>query len=150
MITYKIQLLIILAFLFLSENIIAQKTETYKEDWKKVDNAESKGLTKTAWTEVNSIYKKALKDNNDAQSIKACMYILKYKSQIEEDSKENNIFYLDTLIQNAKAPVKNIFQSIQAEIFWFYLQQNRWKFYNRTALAEEKSNAAAGKRQKNG
>ena len=53
--------------------------------------------------------------------------------------RENNIFYLDTLIAQTKAPAKNILQSMQAELFNSYLQNNRYKLYNRTALAEEKS-----------
>jgi uncharacterized protein YfaS (alpha-2-macroglobulin family) len=118
---------------------MAQKNNDYSSNWKKVEELEKKGLTKSAQTEVINIYTLALKDNNDAQQIKSCMYQIKYRNMVEEDSHENNIFFIDTLIEKAKAPAKNILQSMQAEIFWQYLQNNRWKFYDRTALKVEKS-----------
>ncbi|MGB4843228.1 MAG: MG2 domain-containing protein, partial [Ferruginibacter sp.] len=100
---------------------------------------EKKGLTKSALEEVMVIYNLAIKAGNDAQQIKACMYQIKYRNMVEEDSHENNIFFVDTLIAKAKAPAKNILQSMHAEMFWQYLQNNRWKFYDRSKLAEEKS-----------
>lgn len=118
---------------------MAQTNNDYAKNWKKVEDLEKKGLTKSAQTEVTAIYKLALKNNNDPQQIKACMYLIKYRSMVEEDSHENNIFYVDTLIAGAKPPAKNILQSMQAEMFWRYLQNNRWKFYDRTRLKEEKS-----------
>jgi hypothetical protein len=118
---------------------MAQTKNDYAKNWKKVEDFEKKGLTKSALQEVMVIYNLALKDNNDAQQIKSCMYQVKYRNMVEEDSHENNIFFVDTLIAKAKAPAKNILQSMQAEMFWQYLQNNRWKFYNRTKLAEEKS-----------
>jgi Bacterial Alpha-2-macroglobulin MG10 domain/Alpha-2-macroglobulin family/MG2 domain len=118
---------------------MAQPNKDYISNWKKVEDLEKKGLTKSAQTEVTAIYKLAQKDNNDAQQIKACMYLIKYRNMVEEDSRENNIFYVDTLIAGAKSPAKNMLQSMQAEMFWQYLQNNRWKFYDRTKLKEEKS-----------
>lgn len=123
----------------ISFTAMAQTTNDYLKNWKKVEDLEKKGLTKSATTEVTAIYKLAQKDNNDVQQVKACMYLIKYRSSVEEDSRENNIFYVDTLIAGAKAPAKNILQSMQAEMFWQYLQNNRWKLYDRTKLAAEKS-----------
>ena len=118
---------------------MAQTKNDYIANWKKVEAFEKKGLTKSALAEVLIIYNLALKDNNDAQQIKSCMYQIKYRNLVEEDSRENNIFFVDTLIAKAKAPAKNILQSMQAEMFWQYLQNNRYQFYSRTQLAEEKS-----------
>ena len=124
-------------------NTMAQTTNDYAKNWKKVEDLEKKGLTKSAKDEVTAVYKLAQKDNNNAQQIKACMYLIKYRNAVEEDSHENNIFYVDTLIAGAKSPAKNILQSMQAQLFWQYLQNNRWKFYDRTTLKEEKSNDIA-------
>lgn len=118
---------------------MSQINNEYFTNWKKVEELEKKGLTKSALQEVLKIYNLAIKDNNDAQQIKTCMYQVKYRNMLDEDSRENNIFFIDTLISKAKAPAKNILQSMQAEMFWQYLQNNRWKFYDRTKLAEEKS-----------
>ena len=118
---------------------MAQNTNNYLKNWKKVEAFEKKGLTKSALQEVMVIYNLAIKDNNDAQQIKTAMYQLKYRNMVQEDSRENNIFFVDTLIARAKTPAKNILQSMQAEMFWQYLQNNRYKFYDRTKLADEKS-----------
>jgi len=122
-----------------SLSVFAQKKEDYTKNWKKVEEFEKKGLTKSALKEVIGIYNLAIAANNDAQQIKSAMYQVKYRNMVEEDSRENNIFFVDTLIAKAKAPAKNILQSMQAEMFWHYLQNNRWRFYDRTKLAEEKS-----------
>lgn len=118
---------------------IAQPKDEYDAHWKKVQDLEKKGLTQSALQEVRVIYDLALKKNNDAQQVKAAIYQVKYRNMVQEASHENNIFYIDTLIEKAKAPAKNILQSMQAEMFWQYVQNNRWKFYNRTKLAEESS-----------
>jgi hypothetical protein len=131
--------ILLVVFTALAISSMAQTTNTYLTNWKKVEAFEKKGLTKSALAEVMVIYNLAIKDNNDAQQIKSCMYQIKYRNMVEEDSRENNIFFVDTLIAKAKAPAKNILQSMQAEMFWQYLQNNRWKFYDRTKLTAEKS-----------
>ncbi len=118
---------------------MSQIRNDYAANWKKVEAFEKKGLTKSALQEVLVIYNMAIKDGNDAQQIRSCMYQIKYRNMVEEDSRENNIFFVDTLIVKATGPAKNILQSMQAEMFWQYLQNNRWKFYDRTKLLEEKS-----------
>ncbi len=118
---------------------MAQKINDYKADWKKVEDFEKKGLTKSALAEVMKIFDAAGVAGNDAQQIKAAMYQMKYRNMVEENNRENNIFYVDTLIAKTKAPAKNILQSMQASMFLTYKQQNRYRLYNRTALVEENS-----------
>jgi len=126
--------------IFFNFSIFSQiKMNDYPVQWKKVESFEKKGLTKSALKEVLSIYNLAIKENNDAQQIKSCMYQIKYRNMVEEDANVNTIFFVDTLIAKAKAPTKNILQSMQAELFWQYLQNNRWQIKNRTKLADEKS-----------
>lgn len=136
----KLKSLFAWAAIILSQLTYGQpKMNDYIAQWKKTEALEAKGLTQSAKANVIAIYNEAVKEKNDAQQIKACMYLIKYRNMVEEDSRENNIFYVDTLIDKAQAPAKNILQSMQAQMFWQYLQNNRWKFYNRTALTEEKS-----------
>lgn len=59
---------------------------------------------------------------------------------VEQDNKENNILFIDTLINKTKAPAKNILQSMLAELFTTFRENNRYKLYDRTNLVEEKSN----------
>ncbi|HQW83995.1 MAG TPA: alpha-2-macroglobulin family protein [Ferruginibacter sp.] len=118
---------------------MAQKNNDYNANWKKVEALEKKGLTKSALEEVLVIYNLAVNARNDAQQIKACMYQIKYRNMLEEDSRENNIFFIDTLITKSNSPAKNILQSMQAQMFWQYLKDNSWILTHRTKLAEEKS-----------
>ncbi len=134
----KFSLLLLLLTAVLQASI-AQDDSLYTRQWNKVNTLENKGLTRSALQEVLGIYQLAIKDRNDAQQIKSCMYQIKYRNMVEEGSNENNIFFVDTLIAKAKAPAKNILQSMQAEMFWQYLQNNRWKFYDRTKGADEKA-----------
>ncbi|MBL0145459.1 MAG: hypothetical protein IPP48_06550 [Chitinophagaceae bacterium] len=140
MILNKLKFLLCIIAVFFNFSIFSQiKMNDYAAQWKKVDAFEKKGLTQSAIKEVIGIYNLAIKENNDAQQIKACMHQIKYRNMVEEDANENNIFFVDTLIAKAKTPAKNILQSMQAEMFWQYLQNNRWKFNDRTKLTEEKS-----------
>jgi TonB-dependent SusC/RagA subfamily outer membrane receptor len=140
MVSNKLKFILCTIAVFFNLTIFSQiKMNDYATQWKKVDAFEKKGLTKSALKEVLSIYNLALKENNDAQQIKSCMYQIKYRNMVEEDANENNIFFIDTLIAKAKAPAKNILQSIQAELFWQYVQNNRWQIKDRTKLTEEKS-----------
>ena len=122
-----------------TSNTQAQKPDEYSKNWKSVAAFEKKGLTMSALQEVQMIFKLATAAGNWVQQVKSAMYQMKYRNMIEEDNRENNIFYLDTLIAKAKTPAKNILQSMQAELFMNYLENNRYKFYDRTTLAEEKS-----------
>jgi hypothetical protein len=131
-------------FLFLvlsiSQIINAQPgMKDYKDLWKKVEEAESKGLTKTASEKATEIYLLAEKENNYPQVIKAALTRIRYRNMVEEESELTNHFFIDTLIANSKAPAKNLLQSIQASMLWQFLQNNRWRFYNRTEQVEEKS-----------
>jgi uncharacterized protein YfaS (alpha-2-macroglobulin family) len=136
---YKISaafFLIILNFF----TVQAQPNNEYKAEWAKTEQLEKKGLTQDALNEVIWIFDAANKAGNQAQQIKAAMYQMKYRNLVEEDNRENNIFYLDTLIAKSKAPAKNILLSMQAELFQNYRQQNQYKLYGRTELTEEKTN----------
>lgn len=125
-------------FIFNSIAVLAQ-TNDYASEWKKVDAFEKKGLTQDALAVVVKIFDAANKAGNESQQIKAAMFQMKYRNMVEEDNRENNVFFLDTLIAKTKAPAKNILQSMQAELFNNYKEQNRWKFYDRSPLTVETS-----------
>ena len=118
---------------------MAQVKSDYQKNWDKVDALQKKGLPKSALQEVMVIQAMAIKDNNEPQIIKTYINQVMFRNMVEEGSQENNIFYVDTLIEKAKGPAKNVLQSMQAEMFWQYLRNNRWKFYDRMRLADESS-----------
>src|SRR5262249_17539510 len=93
---------VIVLLIGITPAILSQTKNDYEKNWKEVSELEKKGLTKSALQEVLNIYNLAVKDNNDVQQIKSCIYQIRYRSQLDEDSRENNIFFVDTLIAKAK------------------------------------------------
>ncbi len=136
----SISFLTLLTFLIFNSIAVSAQNNEYLPEWKKVEAFEKKGLTKDALAEVVKIFDAANKAGNQSQQIKAAMYQMKYRNMVEEDNRENNVFFLDTLIAKTKAPAKNILQSMQAELFNSYKEQNRWKFYDLSPLTQELSN----------
>ena len=103
-----------------------------KKAWSKVDSLEKAGLTRSALTIVEQIYQNAKVENNSPQIIKALIYKLKFINYTEENSNKKVISQIKTSIDSASFPAKSILQSILAEVYWQYYQQNRYRFINRT------------------
>lgn len=111
----------------------AQKTKSdYDAQWKKVESFQKKGLTKSALQEVENIYNNAKRSNNNAQIIKALLFKINLQQNVEEDASVKSIDSLEREITIAKEPAKSILQSITAQLYWNYFQQNRYKLYQRT------------------
>lgn len=131
------KMLLLLSFFFFISILMAQKKlNTYQQSWNKIDTlVNKKGLIKTALEEVNRIYLSAKKEKNDPQVIKALLYRISLQEQLSETAALENIAELEKETASAKEPASSILYSITAEAYWSYLQQNRWKLYNRTATA---------------
>jgi TonB-dependent SusC/RagA subfamily outer membrane receptor len=120
-------------FLFAFTTMQAQPKFNYTAAWKKVEElVNKKGLTTTALKEVQTIYNAAQKEKNDAQLIKALIYRINIQQQKEEDVDVKSIQQLEKELLTVKEPAKSIISNLLAEAYWQYLQNNRWKFYNRT------------------
>lgn len=115
------------------------KNDTYDKLWKRVDSCELKGLTESALTVVNVIYKKAKLESNAPQFVKSILHRMKFESYKEEFSLEKSIFKLRDEVNEAHYPIKPVLQSILADAFWQYYQNNRWKFYDRTTTVNFKN-----------
>ena len=129
----RVSLALTILLLLFSINSFAQiKNPDYVGQWKKTDELVNKGLTKSAFDEVNKIYITAKKDKNDPQVIKALIYQLTLKQNIEEDANVKSIAAIEKETALAREPAKSILYSITAEMYWNFFQQNRWKLYDRT------------------
>ena len=115
------------------------KGDSYEKLWKRVDSCENKGLTESALKIVTGIYDKAKIENNAPQFVKAILHRMKFESYKEEFSLEKSIFKLRDEANSAKFPIKPVLQSILADAFNQYFQNNRWKFYNRTTTVNFKN-----------
>ncbi|WP_298502028.1 MG2 domain-containing protein [uncultured Maribacter sp.] len=118
--------------------LFAQMTQAQKQShsfevlWEKVEQLEKEELTKSALNVVATISKKAGKENNTSQKLKALLYTSKYSMTLEEDAQLKIISNFNTEITKATFPTKNVLESYLANLYWQYFQQNRYQFYNRT------------------
>ena len=104
----------------------------YDSAWKKVENLVSKNLPKSALEQVKNIFSRAKSEKQDAQVIKSLLYIAGLQSQTRENNDVQSIKDFEKETGSSQQPVRSILQSITAELYLNYLQQNRYKFYNRT------------------
>ncbi len=110
--------------------------DDYKKLWAKTDSLQAKGLTQSAIEVVKLIYTKAKTENSTDNFIKAVIYKLKLESYISDDDYAKEIGDLDKEIAEAHFPAKPILQSMSAEIYWRYYENNRYKFLNRTETVD--------------
>lgn len=126
----------LLLFVFLYPMIMNAQTPKTNYDvlWKKVDSLYSKkGLTKSALDEVNKIYALAKKESQQPQVIKALIYKSGLEQSINENADIKSMQFWENEIAQANAPAtKALLNSIAADRYYRYFQNNRWKFYNRT------------------
>ncbi len=122
-------LLIFMLFFAPFANINAQN---YTKNWAKVDSLTKLNLPKSALAEIDIIYKKAKKDNNSQQIIKSFIHRLKFKNQTEDNAFEQLCWELDSTAKIANFPENAIMHSMLGEMYFWYYENNRYKFYNRT------------------
>ncbi len=110
----------------------SQYRMNYDSAWKKIDDLlDKQGLPKSALAEVDKVYAAAKKDNNQGQLIKALIY----QSQLSQAASENEFLAIQKIeaeIAAAQSPARQILQSLAADLYWQYFQQNRWNLYDRT------------------
>jgi len=111
-----------------------------ENQWKKVDQLEKKGLTKSASDLVETIYNKAIKEDNKQQRIKALLYTSKYMLVLEEDAQFNIVNRFKSEINSIDdIATKQLLENILATMYWQYYQNNRYKFYNRSKTTNKTS-----------
>jgi hypothetical protein len=122
-------------------NIVAAAPENSREaDWKKVDEAVQKGLPKTAIEALQPIIQSALKDKAYPEAIKAIAKKIALEGQIQGNKPEERITRLAAEIAKAPKEMLPVLTAIQANWYWNYFQQNRWRFMQRTATAAPPGN----------
>ncbi|GAA3616546.1 MG2 domain-containing protein [Flavivirga amylovorans] len=109
----------------------------YEDLWTKVEQFEEDGLPKSALKIVEDIAKLAKTDNSAPQLIKSMLFKSKFVLVLEEDAQLSIIKSFKNTIEKSEFPTKNILESILANMYWQYFNQNRWRFYNRTKTSEK-------------
>tara|TARA_R110002049_G_scaffold18043_1_gene69404 strand:+ start:3027 stop:9155 length:6129 start_codon:yes stop_codon:yes gene_type:complete len=126
-------LLIIILFV----NFTQAQNLNYEDLWDKVEQFEKDNLPKSALKIVADIAKQAKKDKNAPQQIKTMFFKGKFALVLEEDAQLNIIDDFNKQIEESTFPTKNILESLLANLYWQYFNQNRWQFYNRTKTSEK-------------
>jgi len=111
--------------------------DNYLGRWREADSLMEKNMPESAARIVTAILEDAEIQQAAAQIIKAQLFLMSVADQKEEQSGVDNIKKAEGCIAAAKDDItRAIWQSITAQLYWDYFQANRYKFYNRTAMAE--------------
>jgi hypothetical protein len=111
----------------------AQSIKNYEKEWNNVEELlQKKNLPKSALAEVKKIYALAKRDKQEAQVIKALVYTISLQQENREEATVSAIKEIEKEITLSKEPAVSILKSIEADLYWNYFQQNRYKLYNRT------------------
>ncbi len=134
----KVSSILVGIFLF-SIGVHAQQDgyDACEDQWKIVEQFELKSLPKSALAEVEKIYKKAKRTKNHPQLVKTLLYKSKFALTLEENAQLKIVQELKKEIAATSFPTNNILESILADLYWQYFQQNRWRFYNRTNTTQK-------------
>ena len=124
--------LVVFIFTLLTNSYSQTPVKFYEKEWKKVETFAKKNLPKSAFTEVKKIYDLAKKENQDAQVIKALIYMTGLQSENRENNEMLSIREIESEIITSKQPVTSILKNILAELYWNYFQQHRYQLYDRT------------------
>ena len=112
------------------------QVKNYEAEWKRVDDLMHKRrLPQSAFEEVRKIYAAAKKEGQEAQVIKALVYLTSLQSETREDADAKAIAEIETAIKESKEPTTSILKSYLAGQYWNFYRANRWKILNRTATA---------------
>jgi uncharacterized protein YfaS (alpha-2-macroglobulin family) len=124
------------ALLFAVTNMKAQNKFNYTDSWKAIDKLMDGILPQSALPEIDKLQQAALKDKAYGQLIKAVMTRNICLQQTEENPQIAVINSLKKDAETIPFPAKAVVYSLTAEACLNYYGRNRWKMYERTALAE--------------
>jgi uncharacterized protein YfaS (alpha-2-macroglobulin family) len=128
-IALRLYFLLSLTFLFNSW-AFAQKYTI--NDFYKIDSIANQAKPKDALALIETINAQARADGNSALLIKSVIYRMMFQSYVEENAFDKILIGLRSDIILAKQPEKSILQSLLAETYWKFYQQNQWKISQRT------------------
>jgi hypothetical protein len=114
-------------------NANSQAIKNYEVQWKQIDDLIAKKLPQSALVEIKKVYALAKKEDQDAQVIKALIYLMNQQDETREDNIKLSIKEFEKEIQGSKEPVTAILNSLLASMYMNRYQQMRYQIMNRTA-----------------
>jgi Bacterial Alpha-2-macroglobulin MG10 domain/Alpha-2-macroglobulin family/MG2 domain len=136
------KLMVTIFFCFTVLSMRAQREAAdYDRRWRVVDSLlKVAGLPESALAEVGRIDALAVQEHNSGQEIKALIYRVTIQQGKNEKEDTAVIRSIENRIVGAVQPERSILESLLARLYWSYLQQNRYKLYNRTATVTHSGN----------
>jgi hypothetical protein len=129
-----------LTMIFRADSAAPVPPGPYAARWKKIDALLAKSQTATAAPLVEAIYRQAKKAGQSPDYVRALLYKIRLLQAKQEDSGEKAIALLEAESKTATFPVRPILHSLLAELYTQYLNQNRYRLYQRTAGAQPTTN----------
>lgn len=118
------------------QNNAMNTDEPYQQQWQEIDSLERQGLPRSALEKVETLYARIDREKEPAQSLKCLLYINKYERELNEDGTLLMISNLEKEISQSKFPVRSILQSILAQVYANYLDNNFWQISERTVVED--------------
>lgn len=125
-------LLFVLLFSIIRYSSAQTPLKYYEKEWKKVHSLAKKNLPKSAFADVKKIYAIAKKEKQEAQLIKALVYMVGLQQTNRENNDLLSLREVENEIAGSRQPATSILKSMLAELYWNYYQEHRWQLYNRT------------------
>ncbi|TXK48915.1 hypothetical protein FVR03_07500 [Pontibacter qinzhouensis] len=118
----------------------AQQKSNFDRLTFKIDSLANEGLPKSALAEVEKLDQLARRQKNVPQQVRATIYRITFMSYLEEEALEKIVAQLKTDVAAAAFPVKPVLQSLLADMYWRYYQQNRYRISERSKLETPDAN----------
>ena len=129
--------LLILSAILISLSSIAQ-SNYYETQWQKVAELTKNQKSQDAEKIIRQVMATAKKEKNTEQTIKSLILLRNSIAQRDEKDKVNTIQDFEKEIRGLRFPEKNIMHSMIASLYHSYYQNNRYKIYKRTEVADSR------------
>lgn len=111
----------------------------YEKEWREIDSLTGKGLYRSALEKTEALYERVQKEaeENPAQVVKALLYRARFEGELSDDEGISAMTVFQKEMKTADYPAKPILQSIMAELYLQFLEQNRYKLEDRSTVASD-------------
>ncbi len=107
--------------------------------WKTVDSLVAQGLPQSALELVNAYLPETERKGDIPEFLKASIYQLRLRSDFEENFIENYIGETEKNLSLKAEPARQVLNSMLAELYWQYYQQNRYRILDQTVVKNDQS-----------
>src|SRR5258708_745721 len=116
---------LLLTFMSVALAALSAPAASRLAEWNKVEDAISKGLPKTAIEQLDPIIKAALAEKAYGEATKAIARKIVLEGNIQGNKPEEKITRMQAEIAKAPAAMVPLLDTILANWYWHYFQQNR-------------------------